>query len=273
VSTDRVLVTGASRGIGRATARALAERGHRVTGTCRDPDSVGEPPEGVRLIRLDLVDEESIESCIAEAGDVDVLINNAGRSQIGAAEEIPLHDVRDDFQVNLFGPMRLIQGVLPGMRSRGRGTIVNVGSMVGRFAIPFQSVYTASKFALAGYSWALRSEVRPFGVRVVVVEPNDIATSIEPRLHRPEGSGYAGALDRVRSARSGRMARAHDPAVVARRIVRIVESRDPAPFHVVGGSGPLLVFLKRLLPERTVERLVRGSYGLERPPAHRPRSR
>lgn len=260
---QRVLVTGASRGIGRAVARVLVQRAHDVLGTSRHPEDLQDPEPGVTFVELDLEREESIDSCIRRVERVDVLINNAGRSQIGAAEDLPLSDVRSDFMVNLFGPMRLIQAFLPAMRERGRGAIVNVGSMVGRFAIPFQSVYTSSKFALAGYSWSLRSEVRPHGIKVAVIEPNDISTTIEPRLTLPGGSAYREAVLKVKTSREKRMSGSHDPETVARKVLRILDDPDPAPFHVVGGKGPLMVFLKRFLPERTVEKLVRDTYGLE----------
>jgi NAD(P)-dependent dehydrogenase (short-subunit alcohol dehydrogenase family) len=135
--------------------------------------------------------------------------------------------------------------------------------MVGRFAIPFQSSYTATKFALSGFSQALRSEVRSHGIRVVVIEPNDVRTAIEPRIFSAAGSVYARAVGRMRKIRDSRMAEAPGPAMVAEKVAEVLEDPDPDPFYVVGGAGPLLAFLKRLLPDVLVERLVRRSYGLE----------
>jgi NAD(P)-dependent dehydrogenase (short-subunit alcohol dehydrogenase family) len=257
------LVTGASRGIGRAVAVALANRGARVIGTSRTPGKVENRIEGVDYVRLDLADPTSVAQCAREVGSVDVLVNNAGQSQLGAAEEIPLEEYHRDFQVNLYGAIQLIQAFLPGMRERRDGTIINVGSMVGRFALPYQSAYTASKCALAGFSLSLRSEVAQHGIRVVVVEPNDIRTTIEPRMRVSKEPGYRKAMLSLKKVRDRRMADAAEPEIVAEKIVAILEEDSPSPFYVVGGLGPALVFLKRFFPEAAIEKLVRMTYDLE----------
>jgi NAD(P)-dependent dehydrogenase (short-subunit alcohol dehydrogenase family) len=258
MAPGRALVTGASRGIGRAIAAALARSGHDVLGTSRDPESA-DGPDGVSLIRLDLADPASVEECISAMGPIDVLVNNAGRSQMGALEDIPPGAVREDFQVNLFGPVRLVQACLPHMRARSRGTVINVGSLAGRFCLPYQSVYCSSKAALAAFSLSLRGEVRAHGIRVVTLEPGDIRTGIEPRLDAP----VHGPVLRMKRIRDLRMASAPGPEVVAQKVLEILSDPDPAPFHVVGGSAPLIAFAKRLLPDAFVERLVRRTYGLD----------
>lgn len=257
-----VLVTGASRGIGAAIARYLSRRGYRVYGTSRHPELSGNLAEQVEFVRLDLNDLRSIDSCIQRVGELDILINNAGQSQFGPAEEYPLDRTESLFQTNFFGPIRLIQGFLPGMRKRRHGFILNIGSMAGKFAVPFQSGYVASKFALAGYTWALRSEVVPYGIKVVVLEPNDIRTDIEPDLVMSEQSDYRQSVRKFQAVRDAKMASAPQPEIVAKKVARILKTKSPKPFYTVGGLGPLMVFVKRFLPDRMVESLVRRSYGL-----------
>lgn len=259
----RVLVTGASRGIGAAIAGLLCEHGYEVIGTTRNPEGITSPIEQVQYIKLDLNNNKTIRSCIERVRDIDVLINNAGQSQIAPAEEYPLDRTKAIFQTNLFGLIQLTQALLPGMRERGNGTIINIGSMTGKFAVPFQSIYVASKFALAGYSWSLRNEVKQFGIKVIVLEPNDIRTDIKADFYINEPSQYRENLNQIKRVRDANMAKAANPQIVAEKVFRILKKKNPRPFYTVGGMGPLMVFLKRLLPDRTVETLVRKNYGLK----------
>ncbi|MFD0489067.1 SDR family NAD(P)-dependent oxidoreductase [Saccharopolyspora spinosporotrichia] len=167
----RALVTGASSGIGAAVAAALVERGYRVTGTSRDPAAVENPVPGVDHLPLDLTDDASIEACAAAAGEVDVLVNNAGESQSGPFEELPAAAIQRVFQLNVFGAVRLTQLLLPGMRARGRGRVVVVGSMPASFPLAFRSSYVASKAAIKGFASAARRELSPYGIAVTTVEP------------------------------------------------------------------------------------------------------
>ncbi|HEV2999813.1 MAG TPA: SDR family oxidoreductase [Solirubrobacteraceae bacterium] len=260
------LVTGASRGIGRAVAELLAARGHRVIGTSRDPDGVppAERPAGVDLVALDLEDRESVRRCAAEAGPVDVLVSNAGRSQMGALEEVPGEAVERLFAANVLGPVELIRLCLPAMRERGGGTVVVIGSLMAEFPVPFQSAYAASKLALQGFVGSLRTEVRPFGVRVALVEPGDIRTGIQDHVERfeAEWSPYAPALALVSRRARAAVASAEPPAVVAEKVWSIMSTKRPAPVHFAGGDGAALAFAKRLLPRVAVERLVARRYGL-----------
>jgi short-subunit dehydrogenase len=258
----RVLVTGASRGIGRAMAGLLREKGYTVLGTSRDPERIAERIEGVEYLTLDLGDPASIEAAIRNAGPIDVLINNAGGSQLWPAVDAPLTKLRALFEANFFGQIALIQGILPGMIERGSGLIINVGSMTGKFAIPFQSGYSSSKFALAGYTWSLRNEVRAFGVDAVMLEPGHIRTGITPEVFAPTGSRFASQLDTVARRRAALVGGGSDPAVVARKTLKIIRSGRPRPFYASGGKAPLLVFARRLLTNRAVERLIRKIYGL-----------
>jgi short-subunit dehydrogenase len=259
----KILITGASRGIGAASASYLASKGYVVFGTSRTPEKIKAKDPGVIYLRLDLNKKESIEACAREAGEIDILINNAGQSQIGPAEEFPLTETQDLFQANLFGLMLLTQRVLPHMRRKGRGAIINIGSMAGEFALPFQSSYVASKYALAGYSRSLRQEVKGCGIKVVLIEPNDIKTSIKPVIAVQAESAYIQETEIFMRSREKNMSSAHPPEVVARKIYSVLKKKHPKPAYAVGGMGPLLVFLKRLLPDKAVDKLVRKSYGLK----------
>ncbi len=260
----RALVTGASRGIGRAIAEALSRRGLEVIGTSRDPAAI--PPDaripGVRYLPLDLRDEKSISALAEMAGPIDVLVNNAGASQIGALEEVSLPMVRGLFEANLFGLLKLTQAVLPGMRGRRRGLIVNVASFAGVTPVPFLSVYAATKAALIALSRGLRHEVAPWGIRVAVVAPFDIHTAIPLEIGYEAGSAYAEALTRARAARDKGLAEAPGPEVVARKVLRILDAARPRLFNPVGRGAAATAFLIRHLPETLVESIVRGRYGV-----------
>jgi len=258
----KVLVTGAARGIGRAIALLLNAHGYAVTGTYYPFDENDDKIEGIVYIPLDFNSQESISDCIRQVGDVDILVNNVGRSQIGPLEELSVERIREDFQVNFFGMIQLTQAFLSGMRERKMGAIINIGSLAGKFAVPFQSVYVAAKSALAGFSWALRNEVMDYGIRVVVVEPNDIKTEIQPVICPLEDSDYRECVTKMMAAREKKMAGAPGPEIVAEKIVKILKKRNPRPFYSVGGLGPLMVFLKRFFPDRTIERLIRKNYDL-----------
>lgn len=259
---DRVLITGASRGIGRAVAKALNSLGYWVVGTSRDPGKIEDRIEGVEYIKLDLNDDNSIAECARSVGAVDILINNAGQSQIGPAEELPLKKIRRNFQVNLFGMIQLTQAFLPGMRKRGKGFVINIGSLAGKFAVPFQSSYVASKFALAGFSWTLRNEVMKYGIKVVVIEPGDIRTTLLPDLIVKDDSAYKDSVLKVKTSRDKKVYSGTSPEAIAEKVVKILRTNNPKPFYTVGGKGPLFVFLKRFLSDRFVEKLVRLRYGL-----------
>jgi len=258
-----VLITGASRGIGRAIALTLHDLGYSVIGTYYPLDKTDDRVEDIEYLPLDFNDENSILALAQKVRDVDILINNVGQSQIGPAEEIPIDKIRKDFQVNFFGMISLTQAFLPGMRERKSGTIINIGSMAGKFAIPFQSIYVATKAAVAGFSWALRNEVMNFGIKVVVIEPNDIKTTIEPTVFLKDDSVYRDSVLKMKSVRDKNMAQAPGPEIVGKKVAKILKKNKPRPFYTVGGLGPLMVFLKRLLPDKVVEKLLKKNYGLK----------
>ena len=259
------LVTGASRGIGRAIAARLAHAGYTVIGTCRDPSALrsGEPPDGVRYLALDLRDRRSIQALAEEAGTVDVLVNNAGMSQIGAVEDVPLDLARGIFETNFFGLLGLTKLLLPSMRARRAGVIVNIASFAGVTPVPFLGMYAATKAALIAVSRSLRQELRPWGIRVAVVAPFDVHTDIPLEIGFDDGSSYREAAQAVKARRDKGLAEAPGPDIVARKVLSVIAARRPRLFNVVGRGAALTSLLVRILPERVTESATRSRYGLK----------
>src|SRR5213595_1378549 len=200
-----VLITGCSTGIGRATAEHLAARGWTVYATARRPEAIRElGSRGCQTLALDVCDEASMHAAVETIeraeGAVGVLVNNAGYGQEGAFEEVPMAEVRRQFETNVFGLARLTQLVLPGMRRQGWGRVINVSSMGGRLTFPGGGYYHATKHAVEAISDALRFEVRPFGIDVVVIEPGAIRTAFEETslgTMSPNGDSPYGELNEV----------------------------------------------------------------------------
>jgi NAD(P)-dependent dehydrogenase (short-subunit alcohol dehydrogenase family) len=273
ISTS-VLITGCSTGIGRSTALWLAERGWKVYATARRRESLADLAGKVTAtLALDVCDEASMSSAVRtieeKDGAVGVLVNNAGYGQEGAFEEVAIDRVRVQFETNVFGLTRLTQLVLPAMRRQAWGRIVNVSSMGGKLTLPGGAFYHASKHAVEALSDALRIEVAPFGISVVVIEPGPVATrfgdtatqSMKQLLGDP-GSPYAG-LNRaiakgIADAYEGRMkAFAAPPQAVARVIERAITSTRPRPRYIVTAAARILLGLKWLLPDRAFDSLLR----------------
>ena len=262
------LVTGASSGIGKATAAALVARGYRVVGTSRRPESLAaeQRADRVEYLPLDLADEASIEALAAAVGPVDALVNNAGESQSGPLEELPPEVLRRLFQVNVLGPIRLTQLLLPGMRERRRGRVVMIGSMLASFPLAYRSSYVASKAALKGFSDGARHEYSPFGVWLTTVEPGSINTGISERRtkyisenspHRADFERMLAALDR--NHRTGLSAER-----VAATIVAAIEAPQPKAHYAVGSNAPIVFPLRRLLPSKLVEKATHRRHDLRR---------
>ncbi|TMR36628.1 SDR family NAD(P)-dependent oxidoreductase [Nonomuraea zeae] len=263
------LVTGASAGIGRAIALELLRAGHTVYGLARRVERMEEiRAAGGHPIGMDVTREGDLDrvvrTVLAERGRIDVLVNNAGTAVHGATEEVPLDRARRVFEVNLFGLAALTHRVLPGMRARRSGTIVNISSIGGEITLPMGAWYYASKHALEAYSDTLRQEVRRFGVRVVVVQPGIIRTGFEddtPRdLREISGRGpYAETAEwmaRRAEEATGPGSKGSDPAVVARCVSDVVAAADPKPRYSVGYLADLLLWVNRLLPDRLYDKLV-----------------
>lgn len=250
-----VLISGASRGIGLLTARLLHERGHRVFGTARRPEAASAP---FPMLPLDVTDGASVRAAVAqvvaEAGRLDVLVNNAGYDLYGAAEDTPFEELQAQVDANFFGAVRLTTAALPHMRRQGGGSIVSLSSVGGLLALPYNSAYAASKFALEGYSEALRYELLPAGIFVSLIEPGQVRTDTLETSIRSAGGTHAEAVaERARAL--GRSASLL-PEEVARAVVRVVEARRPRLRYLVGGQARQAVWLKKLLPEPLLEAFI-----------------
>lgn len=268
------LVTGCSTGIGRATALALDSRGLAVFATARRPETLADmASRGIRTLALDVTDEASMVAAVHEVeaahGHVSVLVNNAGYALQGPVEEVPLDDVRAQFETNVFGLVRLTQLVLPGMRRAHEGRIVNVGSMGGRFTFPGGGFYHASKHAVEAISDALRLEVAPFGVHVSLVQPGPVTSAFVDAavgsLHDVEDSPYAEFREQI----TERMHQAYDgsrsnlevtPEKVAEVIVAAATSSRPRSRYAVGAMARTLITSRRLLPDVAWDQVMKASW-------------
>lgn len=263
-SAKTVLITGATSGIGAEVARQFAAAGHRVFGTSRNPETVSDPIPGVAYVRLDNADLATVDTCVAAVGDVDILINNAGESHAGAIEDTTMDEIERMFAVNVFGPVALTKAVLPGMRRRGTGTVVMVGSMLSSFPVAFRSTYSATKSALKAYAFAVRREVAPYGIRVISVEPGTIATGIGDRrvVSIADDSPYAAEYQTVAAATRANEAKGISSSAMAEQIVAAALVENPKPFYARGNRAGVVFLLRRLAPRQVVLDLTARIHGL-----------
>lgn len=276
-----VLITGCSSGIGQAAALALHEAGRTVVATARNPDTLsGLAGRGLRTLALDVTDESSMRAAVDAAGPIDVLVNNAGYGLYGTVEQLPMAEIRRQFETNFFGLVRLTQLVLPGMRAAGGGRILNVSSMGGRATLPGGAFYHASKYAVEALSDALRMEVAQFGIDVVLIEPGPVRTpwnevaagSVAASAAGSNGNGndadpYAGFKDAVTAAFStatdGPLARFSSSADdIAKVITRAVTARRPRTRYLINPVARTTVTLRRWLPDRAYDAVLRRQYHL-----------
>jgi short-subunit dehydrogenase len=280
-SAGAVLITGCSSGIGRAAAIALHGSGLTVYATARRLASLDDLTErGIRTLTLDVTDEHSMSAAVAvvesEAGAIGVLVNNAGYGLYGSVEQVPMAEIRRQFETNFFGLVRLTQLVLPAMRRAGRGRILNISSMGGRTTLPGGAFYHASKHAVESFSDALRMEVSQFGIDVVLIEPgpvrtpwNDVAaSSVTAADETTDGADpyaeYKSAVSAsFASVTTGPMYRfASSAEDVARVIAQAVTARRPRTRYLINGVARGLVLMKRMLPDRIHDAVLRRQYGL-----------
>jgi NAD(P)-dependent dehydrogenase (short-subunit alcohol dehydrogenase family) len=271
-SDKTALVTGASSGIGEATALQLAELGYTVYASARRVDRMSELADrGIRTRPIDVTNDASmvalIETIIADTGRIDVLVNNAGYGMYGALEDVPIDEARHQFEVNVFGLARLIQLVLPQMRAQGDGYIVNISSMGGKIWEPLGSWYHASKFAVEGLSDSLRVEVAEFGIKVVIIEPGTIrsewsaiaADKLEAAsAHTPYSRQAKLVGAGLRSVE--RLPIAGGPEVVAEVIGKAVQSPRPRTRYPAGGGARVILLAERILPDRGFDRFIQLGY-------------
>ena len=273
-TTKTALITGASSGIGAATALQLAELGYTVYAGARRIDRMSDlANRGIRTRAVDVTVDESmvalIEAILADTGRIDVLINNAGYGLYGALEDMPIDEARRQFDVNLFGLARLTQLVLPQMRAQRDGYIVNVSSMGGKIWEPLGSWYHASKFAVEGLSDSLRVEVAEFGIKVVIIQPGSIrsewsgisADQLEAASANTAYASQARIVGGVLRA-VDRMPLASGPEVVAKAIAKAVQSPKPRTRYVVGGGARAILLAERILPDRGFDKFVQQGYRL-----------
>ena len=266
MSDRTVVITGCSSGIGRATAYAFLDEEWTVYATARNPADIQTLGEaGCDIGTLDVRDPEDVERVIGrvieEEGRLDALVNNAGYGQHGPLEDVDDELFEKQFDVNVFGPHRLIREALPHMRQRGEGTIVNVSSVSGRLAAPGMGAYSASKHAIEGYSDSLRRELDPFGISVSVVQPGPVETSFRDRvgdelgrLDRTEAYEDLYAFQEDATLIGGDGPLAVHPAAVAEAIVEAAVTPDPEPRYVVGRAAQLLIYAS-YLPDRIEDRV------------------
>ena len=278
MASKAVLVTGCSSGIGHATAALLAREGWTVYATARRPETLADLEQaGCKTLALDVTDESSMTSAVQAVLDAEraigVLVNNAGYSQSGAVESVPVEQVRRQFETNVFGLLRMCQLVLPGMREQQWGRIVNLSSMGGRLTFPGGGIYHATKYAVEAISDAMRFEVRGFGVEVIVIEPGLIVTSFGETAAGSVGSGegpYAEfnrvVAEKTEQAYHGPLAKlGAGPEAVAKSIAAALATDHPKPRYPVTASAHLLINQRRLMPDRLWDRAMRTQFPTPKP--------
>jgi len=262
-----VLITGASSGFGRETARIMAGRGWRVFGTSRR--ETASDIDGCRMLVLDVCSDDSVSRCVQQvidsAGRIDVLVNNAGFVLNGFAEEVTLEQARALFETDFFGVVRMTNAVLGIMRDQGGGRIINISSMLGLLGIPYRSCYTAAKFALEGYSESLSYELAGFNIKVSIVEPGFFRTGLDDAMVK--ASNTLPAYEAVRSRLDAHFERSRhdggDPEQVGRLIAHVAGVKSPRLRYRIGPYSRWLTWVRRLLPERLYAIGVRRHFGLQ----------
>lgn len=262
----RILITGCSTGIGRASAIELTKRGHEVVATARRPDAIADL-DVAQTIALDVDAEDSVRAALAEAGTVDVLVNNAGFEISGPVELMPIDEIKAMFETNVFGALRVMQGVIPQMRERGSGVIVNVSSVAGRVSQPYGALYSASKFALEAITEGAKYELGHFGIRLHLIEPGVIATAFRGNIRHfgkdaPAYVGlteqWEGATDKLRGDRPK-----PGPELVAGVIADVIDDPGAVLRHPVGDDAELVIGTRSQMEFEEFETTMRAVLGLD----------
>lgn len=265
-----ILITGISSGFGKETARLLSEKGHEVYGTVRRATET----EGlVHQLRMDLTDQDTIKKAVAEVmakeGRIDVLINNAGMHTGGPIETSPIENIKLQMDTNFLGVVILTREVLPIMRKQGGGIILNFSSIGGLMGLPFQGFYSAGKFAIEGFSEALRMEVKQFNIKVVLINPGDFHTSNTANRRNflaPTGENdpYQKQFAISLAAIEKDEANGWDPAILARKVVKIVDTKNPCQRYIISSfEQKLAVALKYILPGKLFRKILQDHYKIK----------
>jgi short-subunit dehydrogenase len=265
-----ILVTGASAGIGLSIATMLQAKGHTVYGASRNIDRLQSP--SFKTIKMDVTDDASVKAAVDKIikaeGKIDVLVNNAGNGVTGPAYAMPVEYAKKQFEVNFFGVVRVSSAVIPKMIEAGKGLVINVSSLAGLFGLPYQGLYSASKYAIEGYSQSLRMELKSTGVKVVVINPGDFKTDFtgsrekvpfplkNEKLEKQFNAAVAG-MEKDESVGA-------NPDVIGKKICEIVDSSSPSHRYLIGALGQTIaVPLKRILPGGLFEKLMNDHYGIK----------
>ena len=263
-----VLVTGGSSGIGKAIGEWLLQKGFKVYGTSRNPESYRDSK--IPLLALDVVDQKSITACVEtllkKENRIDVLVNNAGAGITGPIEEIPEKEMKRNFDTNFFGPINVIKAVLPAMRQQQSGLIINITSIAGYMGLPYRGIYSASKGALELITEAFRMEIKEFGIEMTTVAPGDFSTNIvSGRYHAPvlENSPYKQPYGNTLKLMDEHVDSGDDPMLMAKAIYKIINTPNPKVHYKVGAfMQTFSIVLKRILPDKVYEKLLRNHYKL-----------
>lgn len=261
-----VLVTGASSGIGNATAIHLAQNGYKVYGAARRIEKMQElRKNGIEPISLDVTNDANLVECVnhilEKEGSIDILINNAGSGYYGALEDMPISDAKYQMEVNVFGIARLIQLVLPAMRKNNYGKIVNISSVGGKVTLPMGGWYHASKFAIEGLSDALRKEVKSFGIDVIIIEPGGTKSEMTGLgtvyLNKVSGNTiYSNLAKGVSKMYSETEKKASSPIVIAKLIKNSIEAKYPKTRYVGASGAKLILFLRSILSDKMFDKII-----------------
>ncbi len=261
-----ILITGASSGMGKVFARDLAKEGHIIYGAARRVELLSDLNQyGVKTLPLDVTDDESMQQCVAEIirqeGRVDVLVNNAGYGSYGTIEDIPIEEAKRQLEVNVFGLARMTQLVLPHMRKQKSGKIINISSIGGKIATPFGAWYHASKFAVEGMSDSLRTEVKPFGIDVIVIEPGGVKSewadiAYDNLLKTTANTAYSDMANKFKEAFGKTIAKNAEPEVISRLVSKAIAASRPKTRYSGGYMAKPALFFRRWVGDRTMDRIL-----------------
>lgn len=274
---DVVIITGASSGLGKAMAHKLVNMGYKVYGTSRSvqaekyteviPSSPSNPGF-LRMVQLDVCSDESVENAVkiihSEEKNINILINNAGFGIAGSVEDTTIEEAYSQFNTNFFGMLRMSRAIMPIMRKQNKGLIINISSVAGVISIPFQSMYSASKYAIEAVTEAMRMELKPFGIKVSMVEPGDTKTGFTEKRNyvaaSKEGSAYYDTFTKSITSMEKSEQNGPGPEIVVKEVLRIIKRKNPPVRATAGFSYKAVVFLKRLVPAKFIEFVVSKIY-------------